>query len=371
MTTLVLAFFMVAAPAPDAKQAGQAKPAADCLVIKTERVVTVTAGVIENGMILVKQGKIVKIAPRLDIPANAKVVDAEKLTAYPGMVLAQTSIGLGARLTSSSETSTVESGIWPYEAAFDGVLRNGFTAMGLVSSSSGLLGPQGLVIRPLKRDKKEIILGNSNFLRMNFRASYKQSLASSLAKKGNNPLSAAAAGQMTIMINSGDANSTLHLLDVVMPQRAMKKSILQQGDVTNALPNLLRAKMPCIFRTRHYARPNTVFEENPAAIIAQAKIPVCLLPRRDYEPAFESFRFDVALLIRSGLPREAALKAVTIIPAALLGIDWRIGSLEKGKDADVLLLDGDLFDWQTRIQKIFIAGEEVFSIQDIPREENP
>ena len=112
---------------------------------------------------------------------------------------------------------------------------------------------------------------------------------------------------------------------------------------------------------RTYTRPNTEFVQNVAARVAAARLPVCLLPRSDSVSAVETFRFDVARLIREGLPEDAALKGVTITPATILGVDWRIGSLEEGKDADILLLDGDIFDPSTHITRIFIAGECVFT----------
>jgi imidazolonepropionase-like amidohydrolase len=70
--------------------------------------------------------------------------------------------------------------------------------------------------------------------------------------------------------------------------------------------------------------------------------------------------------MRSGFPPDDALKAVTIVPAQALGVDWRIGSLEEGKDADILLMDGDLFDPQAHIKSIFIAGEKVFPKEAAP-----
>jgi imidazolonepropionase-like amidohydrolase len=58
-------------------------------------------------------------------------------------------------------------------------------------------------------------------------------------------------------------------------------------------------------------------------------------------------------------PQEA-LKAITINPAKLIGMEKRIGSIEEGKDADIVIFSGDLFDIQTRVIKTLINGELVY-----------
>ncbi|MFN0122220.1 MAG: amidohydrolase family protein, partial [Blastocatellia bacterium] len=60
-----------------------------------------------------------------------------------------------------------------------------------------------------------------------------------------------------------------------------------------------------------------------------------------------------------GLPKEEALKAVTIYPAQILGVDSQIGSLEKGKMANLIITDGDPLEFKTRVKHMFIAGRLV------------
>jgi imidazolonepropionase-like amidohydrolase len=60
-----------------------------------------------------------------------------------------------------------------------------------------------------------------------------------------------------------------------------------------------------------------------------------------------------------GLPREEALRAVTLYPARVLGIADRLGSLEVGKIADVLVTDGDLLEITSRVEYLFIDGRQV------------
>jgi imidazolonepropionase-like amidohydrolase len=68
-----------------------------------------------------------------------------------------------------------------------------------------------------------------------------------------------------------------------------------------------------------------------------------------------------AIAVREGLPEEEALKALTISPAEIIGLSSRVGSLEKGKDADIRVLAGDPLDLRTRVEKVIIDGELVYS----------
>jgi len=69
---------------------------------------------------------------------------------------------------------------------------------------------------------------------------------------------------------------------------------------------------------------------------------------------------SAALAIRGGLPREEALKALTINGAKILALDQRVGSLEPGKDADLVVLSGDPFSAYTKVLETWVEGQKVF-----------
>ena len=64
--------------------------------------------------------------------------------------------------------------------------------------------------------------------------------------------------------------------------------------------------------------------------------------------------------MRAGLSKEKALESLTIAGARMLEMDDKVGSLEKGKDADFLILSGDPFSVYTHIESTWIEGEKVF-----------
>ena len=69
--------------------------------------------------------------------------------------------------------------------------------------------------------------------------------------------------------------------------------------------------------------------------------------------------YQAATAVAYGLPYDEALKAITINPAEIFGVSDRIGSIEKGKWADMILTDGDPLETKTQIKHMFIKGHEV------------
>jgi imidazolonepropionase-like amidohydrolase len=110
-----------------------------------------------------------------------------------------------------------------------------------------------------------------------------------------------------------------------------------------------------------------VMDERNAAILSRAGVKIAIA---SYGFGFGGFGDAVQgkwLLLEAGLatgfdlPDEEALKAVTINAAQILGVADRVGSLEPGKDADVIILDGYPLNVKTWVDKVFINGEAVFS----------
>ena len=71
--------------------------------------------------------------------------------------------------------------------------------------------------------------------------------------------------------------------------------------------------------------------------------------------------YEAAVAVSYGFSFDEALKTITLNPAKLLGIDKQVGSIEVGKDADLVLFNGDPFEYTTKVCKVFIDGELVSS----------
>ena len=69
--------------------------------------------------------------------------------------------------------------------------------------------------------------------------------------------------------------------------------------------------------------------------------------------------FNAGMAAAYGLPKAEALKAVTLYPAQILGVSDRVGSIEQGKLANLVVTDGDLLEARTHVRYLFIAGRQI------------
>ncbi len=100
---------------------------------------------------------------------------------------------------------------------------------------------------------------------------------------------------------------------------------------------------------------NATYEN--AALLQQAGIPISIMTGYvAYVPKSRVLLFEAAIAAANGLGMEPALRAITISPAKILGIDDRVGSLSKGKDADAVVFDGDPFEYTSHVQQVLIQG---------------
>jgi hypothetical protein len=106
--------------------------------------------------------------------------------------------------------------------------------------------------------------------------------------------------------------------------------------------------------------PGTMRQRNLQAELSLAGAKLVLIPRSDSQYDHKSWLVHTGELVNAGLDRQTALRAMTLEPAELLGVEKRVGSLEKGKDANLLFLNGDPFQPSTQIQAVMIEGQVVY-----------
>ena len=106
--------------------------------------------------------------------------------------------------------------------------------------------------------------------------------------------------------------------------------------------------------------PGTMRARNLPMELHRAGAKVVFIPRNDTLSDLRDWLPDVGEIVGAGLDRQAALRGMTSEPAALMGLDGRLGSLEKGKDANMVFLSGDPFEPATRIQAVMLEGRFVF-----------
>jgi imidazolonepropionase-like amidohydrolase len=119
---------------------------------------------------------------------------------------------------------------------------------------------------------------------------------------------------------------------------------------------------PILFsRTKYELKGMT--PKNPG-LMAKAGVKVAI--QTDEMSAVKYLPINAALAVREGMPEEEALKAITIHPAEIIGVADRVGSLEAGKDADIVVFSGHPFDYRTTVDLVLVDGQRAYQREETP-----
>jgi hypothetical protein len=139
----------------------------------------------------------------------------------------------------------------------------------------------------------------------------------------------------------------------------------------------LHLDLPCVCRVeRGYRSPGANVGSDPEALepeleaaarLAQMAPDVRLALAGEAGDRREDLRMAAILAVHGGLPPERALAAITRVPAEILGVDGRVGSLAPGKDADLLVLSGAPLDINSFVRQAYVGGQLVFTAPE-PRD---
>jgi imidazolonepropionase-like amidohydrolase len=213
-----------------------------------------------------------------------------------------------------------------------------------------------------------MIVIKSGLLMINFQTRTKNAIKSALDSAKNKtsstdpkvqPLINALQGKIPTFINCEGPGDILHLLKLLEPYKQMKVVLNADSEQYRVADKLAKKKIPVILTPQIDFEPFTRNRINVPKMLADAGIKIAFMPKSDSIYAHEDFLREVAELVKAGLDKEIAKKAITINPAQMLAVDYRLGSLEVGKDANLLVLNGDLLDIGTKIEMVMIEGKVV------------
>jgi len=366
--------------------------AEEIIAIKADRIDTVTSGVIENGIIVIADGKIKAIGNDIEIPEAAEIIDVPDKTIFPGLVNPSSRIGLSQPATGgpgSNPHYRVVDELYPHQDQYKRILGAGFTTIGLLpgdrgsvmyypgygyyfggrSPSTGITG-QGAIVRPTGLNPEEMIVSDSGFVMIHFQANdkvknvIKSALDSAKSKMSSTdpkvqPLVSALQGKVPTFVLCNSPGEILHLLKLLEPYNKMKLVLVAGNETYRVTKELIKKKIPVILPAQIEFESNTRTRINVPRMLDEAEVKIALRPEFDNVAGHEDFLRKISELVKSGLNREIAKKAITIHPAEMLAIDYRLGSLDVGKDANLLILSGDPLDVGTKIEKVMIEGKIV------------
>lgn len=176
------------------------------------------------------------------------------------------------------------------------------------------------------------------------------------------------AGRLPALFRLQKASDYLHLLDVIEDEEEMvwhlRVPLRNDVDLFHVADKIGERELTVVLDPRKTFQPNSMRYRNIPAEIAAAGGHVALIPLSDDVEGHREWLSEVGSLIPSGLEREDALASVTLAPSRVLGLEERLGSLDVGKDANLVFFDGDPFEPSTRVQAVLLEGEFVFERSD-------
>lgn len=176
------------------------------------------------------------------------------------------------------------------------------------------------------------------------------------------PFMALRKGEMHALIGITQAGDYPHLIDAIGDEEFqwdLRIPLRRNSDVFYIEDEVGARGCRVVLEPSLTLHPGTMRQRNLPAEFLRAGAKLVLIPRSDSVDGHEAWRRQVGQIVAAGLERQAALRAMTLEPAALLGVDGRLGSLEIGKDANLLFVEGDPFEPSSRVRAVMLEGELV------------
>ena len=358
--------------------------------------------------ILIEDGKIALIESMIDC-VDAEVIDAKGLRAYAGFIDAHSHIGLagygiGYEGTDYNEMNDIVTphlrgidGFKPMQPSLENAARAGVTTVCTGPGSANVLGGTFVAVKTVGKRADDMIVKNPIAMKCAFGENPKRCYRSSC--DSSRMTTAAKLREMLFKAReydrkikaAGDDESKMPgfdmkleaLLPVIRGELPLKAHAHATEDIFTAIriakefnvkltlehvteghliaDELAAEGYPCavgpsLSDASKWELRNMTFET--PGILAKKGIKVSIITDADVIPQ-QYLPLCAGLAVKSGMDPFDALQAITINPALHAGIADRVGSLECGKDADIVLTDGCPFEVSTTVKYVFVNGERV------------
>ena len=382
------------------------------VAIRNTTIYPVTSAPIQNGTIVFANGVITAIGVNATIPTGATVIDGTGLSVYPGLIDSGSQVGLEEISAVAGTVDTAELGdinpnaqaavaINPHSNLIPVTRVNGITTV-ITEPAGGIISGQSALIQLAGWTPKEMVLKAPAAMHIHFprlrTASFDEQpqdeeAAKEAQKTYNRQIDklrdifrdaqayAKAAGaharrydrdlilEALVPVVEGREPVVMHAnlardirVAIKFADEFKLKTILADADdVARVIPELKSHNIPVILGPILNLPPH---EDDPYDLVfSNAKTLYdngirFAIQSSDSHNA-RNLPYHAAMAAAFGLPREVALKSVTIFPAEIFGVADRIGSLETGKIANIILTDGDPLEIITHVRRLFIGGEDI------------
>ncbi len=361
---------------------------------------TVSGGVIENGTLVFQNGRITALGADVEIPAGAERVDITGQHVYPGLIDGWSQMGLfeiggfdvtidldelgpvnpnaRAHVAFHPESrhigTTRSNGVLVTVSSPGGGVISGLSAAmmldGWTWETMTLKPHTGLVVQWPNPTNQAQYESNLEILRESFAAarSYRDARGSAGSAAAAVPFDSrweamipVLEGEIPVVVN---ASRIRQLRDAVAwaEEEGVRLVLLGGGDADLMAEELARREIPVLL-TSVLSTPARDWEPvdhtfHLPARLHEAGVPFAIVGGSS-APYANRLPFEAGVAVAHGLPEAEAVRALTLNPARILGIDHRVGSLEVGKDATLLITTGNPLEYATTIERAFIEGRDL------------
>jgi len=376
---------------------------------------TMAGEVIEDGTVSFREGRIVEVGPELAPLPDAEVIDASGMRLYPGIIALNTALGLIEISSVPGSVDTAETGqlnphvntaiaIHPDSELFPVTRARGIThsltvpAGGLVSGSSALIRLQGWTwedmaaatpvamhvrwpsfginrspradsVEDQKKEREERLERIRDLFRDARAYAKSKAAGDSVAELLDHDPALEAMlpvldGRLPIIVHAGEIRQLESAIEWAETER-LPIVLAGSGDLWRIADKLRDKQIPVIL-TRILALPrredepyDTPFTE--ALRLHEAGVDFCIgsTGSRFGAAMTRDLPNHAAMAAAFGLPRDEAMRALTASPARIIGLGDELGSIEVGKSASLILVDGEPLEIRTRVEHAFIDGRPV------------
>lgn len=171
-------------------------------------------------------------------------------------------------------------------------------------------------------------------------------------------------GERALWVNVNNAATILHVVKILADAPKAKVVWIANGpDIYLTLSKILKERSTIVLAPQIDLVPNSRNRVNVPAMVMQEKIPFAFsfgMRGAEMNRAQAAPTFALGVLSKTGLSEEQILRAATRTPAELLGVGAQVGTIETGKRANLILLDGSPFDTASEIESVYLDGRAIY-----------
>ncbi len=374
------------------------------IALTNGRVYTIENGIIEQGTILLDGDKIAAVGAEVEIPADAQVIDVQGRIVTPGFIDAHTHIGIdeeihqpmGDDCNEMTEPNTAElramDAINYRDLSFQDAVKAGITTVMITPGSANVFGGLVAVMKTAGRTYKEMLVNGEAGLKMAFGENPKRVYGEKDKSPSTRMATMAIARQgfyeaKEYMKKSDEDREfnlqTEHIAKALEGGIPVRAHAHRADDILTAIR--MRDEFNLDLVVEHCTDGHLIVEELKEAgvkvavgpslsnrakvemenvtfrtpgVLASAGVEVAIITDAPCTP-IQYLPICAGMAMREGMTEEDAFKALTIVPAKILKVDDRLGSLAVGKDADVVVWNNHPMEIMGRPEMVFVNGKQI------------